>query len=364
VKKIRLALGKRSYDILIGKDLISRLPAICLRLGIGRDPFIITNGPLFRRYGREIRASFLSRGITARFEIVPDSEKAKSLAIASQVLASLASYDVKRTVFIVAFGGGVVGDLSGLIAALYKRGIPYVQVPSTLLAQVDSSIGGKTAVDLPAAKNLIGAFYQPRVVVCDTSLIRTLPRRQVANAMAEVIKYGVIGDERLFGYLERHHRALLAADEKALAYVIGRCAAAKARLVSQDEHDEKGIRMALNYGHTIGHAIEAAAGYTAQYYHGEAVALGMLVGARISLSMKLLRKDVYERIENLISRAGLPTSIRRIHFSAIYKAHLHDKKFSRGVNRFVLPVRIGKVKIVSNVPHALIRDAVTACMGG
>ena len=358
MNRVRVSLGERSYDILIGEGLLSKSGAIVKKLKIGRDAVVITNKALKRAYGKTLKNSLKSSGISVKFELLPDSEKAKSSSTLLKVLDHVAAYDRHRSLFIIALGGGVVGDLAGFAAAAYKRGVPYVQIPTTLLAQVDSSIGGKVAIDLPAAKNLAGAFYQPRVVISDTNVLMSLSPRQVHNGLAEIIKYGVILDKALFAYLERNHKKAALLDKKVLAHIIMRSASIKAGLVGKDELDKKGKRIILNYGHTIGHAIEAASSYSNRYNHGEAIAIGMCVAADIACGIGLLKEDDRDRIERLIKKCRLPTEIKSLKFNKIYEAHLHDKKFVRNKNRFVLPRAPGSCCVVEAVPESVIAWAV------
>jgi len=259
--------------------------------------------------------------------------------------------------FIIALGGGVIGDLSGFVAAIYKRGINYIQIPTTFLAQIDSAIGGKTAVDLSLGKNLIGAFYQPRLVLSDISVLSSLDRKQIRFGLAEAIKYGVIKDKQLFGFIEKNYKKIINLNKKALEFVVYRCSAIKAKVVAQDEMERRGIRTILNYGHTIGHGLEAAGGYLS-YSHGQAVALGMIAAARIARDLDMLDIRSCNRIERIISKVGLPTSVRGISKTKLLKAISHDKKFIRGKNRFVLPVRIGKVIVREGVPKDIINNAI------
>jgi 3-dehydroquinate synthase len=251
----------------------------------------------------------------------------------------------------------VIGDLAGFVASTYRRGIPYVQVPTTLLAQVDSSIGGKTGVDLPEGKNLVGTFYQPRLVVSDVAALSSLPARQMRSGLAEVIKYGVLSGGGLFAFLEKHLQDVLRHDRASLEAVVGACARIKAGIVSRDEQEEKSLRTHLNFGHTIGHAIESAAGYR-RYTHGEAVALGMLCACDISRALGLTGADAGLKVEGLIRQSGLPFVIEGLNASQIIAAHYHDKKFSGAENRFVLVRDIGRTAIVKNVPLPVIAAAV------
>jgi 3-dehydroquinate synthase len=257
----------------------------------------------------------------------------------------------------IALGGGVVGDLTGFIASIYKRGIPYIQIPTTLLAQVDSSIGGKTAIDLKEGKNLVGTFYQPRLVVTDITVLQSLPKTQIKSGLAEIIKYALIADEELFSFLERHLADIFAFKTAFLEHIISRCCAIKARIVSRDEREEKGIRTILNFGHTIAHAIENASGYT-RYNHGQAVALGMLVAGEMSKILHLLHPETFSRLERLIRNAGLPTEIKYLTHSEILQAHYYDKKFIGKKNRFVLAKDIGRTEVISGIPLSVISSAI------
>ena len=326
------------------------------------DAFVITNKTLAGLYYKKIELSLKKSGISANTELVPDSEKAKSQKSLIEVLNRLASYDKNKAVFIIALGGGVVGDLAGFAASIYKRGIPYVQIPTTLLAQVDSAIGGKVAIDLPAAKNLAGSFYQPKIAISDPALLNSLPAREIRNGLAEIIKYGVIRDKILFEYIEKNYKKIMQLVPEALERVILSCSKIKAQIVEEDELDRKGKRAILNYGHTIGHAIEAASSYSGRYNHGEAVAIGMIVAADISAKMGFLKDNDRARIDSLIKKCGLPTKVQNLKISAIYNAHLHDKKFTRGKNKFILPTGIGSVKVVENVPNSIITKSINRRM--
>ncbi|MFA5145847.1 MAG: 3-dehydroquinate synthase [Candidatus Omnitrophota bacterium] len=357
MKKIQLSLPGRSYDILIGRGLTYDCGAAIRGLRIGRDAVVVTNERLFALYGKAIRASLRRAGLSVHFELVPDSERAKSAKVVFGLINDISTYDKDRTLFLVAFGGGVVGDVAGFAAAVYKRGIPYVQMPTTLLAQVDSAIGGKTAIDTTVAKNLVGAFYQPRIVLSDTGMLDSLAPRQMRTGMAEVIKYGVIKDARLFEYLENNLRNIYAHRPEALELIVSRSSAIKARVVEADEFDRKGARVILNYGHTIGHAIETASGYSGRYSHGEAISIGMVVASDIAVRLGLLKAPDGARIEALIKKAGLPTALAGLRLRDLYEAHRHDKKFIHGKNRFVLPRGIGIAGTVEDIPEAVIKGS-------
>ena len=290
---------------------------------------------------------------------VPPGETAKSLKTVQACYDQLAAHRLERRSFIVALGGGVVGDLAGFVAATYLRGVPFVQVPTTLLAQVDSSVGGKVGVNLKAGKNLVGAFYQPRLVLCDLDTLRTLPERELRAGLAEVIKYGIIYDAKLFTRLERDLPKLLKRDPKTLAEVIARCCEIKAEVVGQDE-TESGLRAILNFGHTIGHAIENISGY-GKYLHGEAIAIGQTLAARISVRLSGLPSKDSARIGNLFAAAGLPTQIKLTapQRRRMLNAMLLDKKVSGGEVKFVLAENIGKVAWGRKVSPALIEELLT-----
>lgn len=355
---IRVNLKDRSYSIVIESDALKKIGGFLKKLCIGKDALVVTNKGLLRLYGMKLERFLSAAGFSVKFEMVPDSERAKSSAVAINLISRIARYDKKRELFIIAFGGGVIGDLAGFVAAIYKRGIPYIQVPTTLLAQVDSSIGGKTAVDLDIAKNLIGAFYQPKIVLSDISLLETLSPRQIASGLSEIIKYGIIKDGRFFEFLERNYTKILLRDLTVMKYVIERSSIIKGRVVESDEFDRLGIRTILNYGHTIGHAVEAAACYSAKYNHGESVAIGMAVAADIAVRLGMISKTEADRIKRLILKCGLPVRITGLSAGRIFDSLLHDKKFERGAIRLVLPVSIGSVKVVDGIGEGAIKKAI------
>jgi len=358
MNKIKVNLGKNSYDILICSNELNKLGACLKRLNIGKDAVIVTNPLIKKLFGGKIKKVLISKGFTVRFEITPDSEKAKSEKECVRLLNNISKFDTSRRVFIVAFGGGVVGDLAGFAASIYKRGIPYIQVPTTLLSQVDSAIGGKTAIDLSAGKNLVGAFYQPKLVFSDISFLKSLPKKELASGLAEVIKYGIITSPGLFRFIEKNYKNILARDKKSLRRIVHECSLIKAGIVEKDELDSKNLRVILNLGHTIGHAIEAASGYRKSYNHGQAVGLGILSSARISEEMGFLTKTDRCRIKNIIKNVGLPVKLKGVDLKNILSAESRDKKFIHGKNRFVLPVRIGKVVVKEGIPGHLIKKSV------
>jgi 3-dehydroquinate synthase len=339
---VPVSLGERSYRILVGNGLLARLGPECARLDLGPRVAVLTDANVGPRYGQAAVASLAGAGFDPCVITIPAGETAKSLAQLARCYDSLAQHRLERASFLVALGGGVVGDLAGFAAATYLRGIAFVQVPTTLLAQVDSSVGGKTGVNLRAGKNLVGAFHQPALVLCDLETLATLPRRELRAGLAEVIKYGAIRDAALFGRLERDLERLLALEPKSLAAVIARCCELKAEVVAADER-EGGLRASLNFGHTVGHALEAVSRY-GRYLHGEAIALGQVVAARLSVDQAGLAPTDAERIGHLLARAGLPVAVnlRAAQRPSLLAAMRLDKKVRGGEVRFVLLRRLGE----------------------
>lgn len=359
MRSVKVQLGQRSYTIKIGGGLLHRLGAECVRLKLGARCAIITDTNVGRKFAKPAYNSLVRAGFDPSLVIVPAGETAKSLRSVQSCYDQLASHRLERKSFIVALGGGVVGDLAGFVAATYLRGIAFVQVPTTLLAQVDSSVGGKVGVNLKAGKNLVGAFYQPRLVLCDLEPLSNLPERELRAGLAEIIKYGIIHDARLFAKLERDLPRLLARDAKTLAEVVARCCKIKAEVVRQDE-TENGRRAILNFGHTIGHALEAISQY-GKYLHGEAIAIGQVAAAKLSSAVAGLPTREVERIKTLFVQAGLPTSVKlnSNQLTQLFAAMKLDKKVSAGELNFVLAKRIGEVGWGLKVPEASIREALT-----
>ncbi|NLE64695.1 MAG: 3-dehydroquinate synthase [Elusimicrobia bacterium] len=354
--KIIVRLKENSYPIIVGSGVLSDAGRLIRQMKVAEDAVIVTN-PLVRRlHGRVLLASLKRAGFSAKVFEVKDSESSKSVKVAMALIEKVIRYTRDKRPVVIAFGGGVVGDLTGFVAASAKRGLPLVQIPTTFLAQVDSSIGGKVAVDLPSGKNLVGAFYQPRLVLADTALLRTLSTRQIRNGLAEVVKYGVLKDAALFSFVEKNASRLLKADPKVLSFVVERCAAIKAGVVSKDEKETKGLRTVLNFGHTVGHAIESASGF--KYQHGEAVALGMRAACAISVALKLMRSSDADRVGMLLSLLGLPEQVKGVSARKVLSAMTFDKKFSGKKNRFVLARGIGNVVVRAGVPSRVIEDAV------
>jgi len=360
MRTVHVSLGSRSYPIFIGGKILSDMGGHCAELQLGRRCAIISDKNVAPLYAAKAAASLRKAGFDSLLLTLPAGEASKNLKMFQSCCDRLAGHRLERKSFIVALGGGVVGDLAGFVAAAYLRGIAFVQAPTTLLAQVDSSVGGKVGVNLAAGKNLVGAFHQPRLVLCDLATLRTLPLREFRAGLAEVIKYGIICDQALFERLERDLPLLLRRDGEVLAEVVARCCEIKADVVRQDE-TETGLRAILNFGHTIGHAIEATEGY-GKYLHGEAIAIGQAAAAKLSVRATGLPAAEAARIEKLFARAGLPTSIklsaRRL--TALIDAMRLDKKVSDGQIQFVLARRIGQVEPGHKISPDWIRDVLAA----
>ena len=350
---IRVSLGGRSYPIVV-TDSYRRLPEWLEALQLPRHAWVVSHRPLLRRYGAELLGPLRRAGWIVETLTVPEAESSKSLAMARRLIGQLSRRAAMRVPLLVAFGGGVVGDLTGFVAAVFRRGVPYVQVPTTLLAQVDSAIGGKVGVDLPQGKNLIGAFYQPRFVCNNVAVLRSLPMRQRRSGLAEVIKYGVITDRRLFAFVEQHLEACLRLEPRALRVMIERSCRTKAFIVSRDEREAGSLRAQLNFGHTLGHALEAATGYR-RWTHGEAIAIGMCAATALSVETGRLPEAEGRRIVRLIEAAGLPIRAQEVNARAVRRAMRHDKKFLHGRPRWVLPARIGRVVVTEAVQETAVR---------
>jgi 3-dehydroquinate synthase len=349
VRIVEVSLGQRSYEIRIGAHLLAELGRICGALGLGKRCGIITDRNVARRYLRPAKAALAQAGFEAVGISLPPGETSKSLKSVQHCYDQLAAHRLERRSFIVALGGGVFGDLAGFVAATYLRGIPFIQVPTTLLAQVDSSVGGKVGVNLKAGKNLVGAFYQPRAVLCDLDTLSTLPEREFRAGLAEVIKYGIIYDAALFEQLEREMPKVLKREKELLANIIARCCEIKADVVRQDE-TESGLRAILNFGHTIGHALEAISGY-GKYLHGEAISIGQVAAARLSCERLGLSNQEADRIVRLFNMAGLPTTLKLApkQRERLFAAMKLDKKVSAGEIKFVLARKIGQVEFGQGV---------------
>jgi 3-dehydroquinate synthase len=358
MREISVPAASRSYAIKIAAGALTQLGAECARLQLGLRCAVITDSNVAAKFAKPALKSLSTAGFDPVLIVVPAGEKSKRLAVVEKCQDALAQNRLERKSFLVALGGGVVGDLAGFVAATYLRGVDFVQVPTTLLAQVDSSVGGKTGVNLKAGKNLVGAFYQPKLVLCDLDTLKTLPKREYVSGLAEVIKYGIVFDAKLFARLERDLPKILAWDSKTLSQIIARCCEIKAEVVAQDE-TENGLRAILNFGHTIGHAIENSFGY-GKFLHGEAISIGQVAAAKLSQEMLRLPAKEVGRIVNLFQRAGLPSQIK-INSSQRKKllaAMKLDKKVSGGEVRFVLAKKIGEVAWNQRVPEDSIQRVI------
>jgi len=352
VRRLDVALGARSYPIVIGRGALARVGDVLPR--DARRAVVVTNAVVAAHHLPALRAALDAAGVAADIVLVPDGEQHKSLETLRDLLTRLLELRADRTTPIVALGGGVVGDVAGFAAAIYLRGVPCVQVPTTLLAQVDSSVGGKTAVNHPLGKNMIGAFHQPVGVVIDTACLATLPARELVAGLAEVVKYGAIRDANFFDWLERSMPALVRCDDEALAHAIFESCRIKAAMVAVDER-ETGERALLNFGHTFGHAIETATGY-GTWLHGEAVGTGMLLAARLSQRVSGLPAPDRSRLESLVASAGLPTAPPRLEVARWLELMGRDKKVARGTMRFVLLERLGHAVLRSDVGERDLAD--------
>jgi len=355
MSEIWVELGDRSYPIVIGARLSEKAPALLKTAGLSEAPLlIVTDESVAAAQAETLDGWHNLPGHRTELVVLPPGEETKSLRCFSMLLDRIAAFDEGDGAAIVAFGGGVIGDLSGFTAACYKRGIPWVQVPTTLLAQVDASVGGKTAINHPSAKNLVGAFHQPRIVVADMSTLSTLPSRELRSGLAEVVKHGVIEDAVFFHRIEQTMPQALAVDPAVLEDYVESSCRIKARIVGEDERDTGGRRALLNYGHTFGHAIELAAHFN--YAHGEAIAIGMACAGDLSVRLGLWPAADARRVEAALVAAGLPVSAQNTELARVMEAMRLDKKFENGLNRFILAHGIGHVEIHKNLPDEMILE--------
>lgn len=353
--KIRVELGDRSYDICIGSNMLKGIGSRLKSYGTSPKTAVISNPTVYKLYGKTVLNSIKSSGFDVIPIIIPDGEEYKDISSVHDIYGELLKHGLDRKSAVIALGGGVIGDITGFVASTYMRGIPYIQVPTTLLAQVDSSVGGKTGVNHKLGKNMIGTFYQPELVWIDIDTLKTLPKKELLAGLAEVIKYGVIKDKNLFKFLEINRDKILALEKKALSYIIKRSCEIKAEVVSKDER-EAGLRAILNFGHTIGHAIETVTEYK-RFLHGEAVAIGMHLEARLSEMMNFINKTDVLRIKALIDSYGLQSEMPSgIDVNALMSSMQLDKKAIAGELRFILPEKIGKVRIHKGIDTETIKE--------
>ncbi len=357
---VRVALADRSYPIYIGDRLLARPELLVQHLPQPRAA-LITDTVVAPLYLDTVAKALAAAGISVTPVVVPAGEQHKDGQTLNAVFDALLANRCERKTTLIALGGGVIGDLTGFAAATYLRGVPFIQVPTTLLALVDSSVGGKTAINHPRGKNMIGAFYQPLAVIADTATLGTLPQREIGAGLAEIIKYGLIRDAAFFEWLESNIDALVARDAAALAYAIRRSCENKAEVVAADEREESGVRALLNLGHTFGHAIEAGLGY-GSWLHGEAVAAGMVVAARLSHNLGLMRADDVARIVTLLERARLPVCAPAFGLDRYLQLMGLDKKVEGGKIRFILLRDIGAAFLAADIPPSAIAAALAACV--
>ena len=360
---VDVELGDRAYEIVIGRDVLASLGKRIAALRPGIRTAVITDRNVAQHWLARTEASLAEAGIASSHVIVEEGEGSKSYAVLERVSEALIAAKIERADLVVALGGGVVGDLAGFAAAILRRGIEFVQVPTSLLAQVDSSVGGKTGINSPQGKNLIGAFHQPILVVADTAVLDTLSPRQFRAGYAEVAKYGLLGDEAFFAWLEKNHADIFAGGA-AREHAIATSCRAKAAIVARDER-ENGERALLNLGHTFGHALEAATGFSDRLFHGEGVAVGMVLAAELSAQLGMIAEQDAERVRRHLADVGLPTAVQEIagfaqeglaDADALMALMAQDKKVKRGRLTFILLQEIGRAVIAPDVEPSLVRD--------
>lgn len=358
MSEVLVRVGALHYTVEVESGLLAQVGDRLL--GLVRAPrlaVVITDKNVARHHLRRVVASLRTCGFTPRSIVLPAGERQKSLTNAARLYDLLVAEGADRQTPILALGGGVVGDLAGFVASTYLRGVPLVQVPTSLIGQVDSSVGGKVGVNHPRGKNLIGAFYHPRAVLADPVVLATLPRRELVSGMAEVVKCGVIRHEGFFHFVERNVEKFYALDRFVTEEVIATCVSVKAEVVEKDEREE-GIRAILNYGHTVGHALETIGAYR-RFRHGEAIAVGMSCAARVALHLGLADAHLVEAQDRILARLGLPTAVRGVRMNAVLSTMRTDKKRRAGRVRMVLPTQIGRVQIVDDVDPSAVRSALS-----
>lgn len=358
MQSITVELSDRSYPIHIGTGMENELIS-CLksRLESWSHAIVCVDASIGKSIGESVLERLSAADIRTSVIEIPSGEESKSIAQISRIWNDLLAEKTDRKSVLIAIGGGVVGDLAGFGAATFNRGIRFVQVPTTLLSMVDSSVGGKTGINLPQAKNIVGAFWQPQLVWIDTDYLNSLPDREYRSGLAEVIKYGVILDETFFGYLESNAKKIIERDSQVVQYIVKRSCELKADVVANDERETTGLRAILNYGHTFGHAIEATTSY-GTYLHGEAISIGMIMAGRLALQLELWNEECVLRQKKLIEDLGLPTNASGLAPQPLLNAMQLDKKTEHGRLNFILPTRIGHVKTVSGVAAELVTSAI------
>jgi 3-dehydroquinate synthase len=358
-QQLTVELGDRRYDIHVGPEVLRQAGTLIAPFARGPLP-VVTDSNVAALHLDRLIGTLEAAGLDPRPIVVEAGEASKSFHGLQTVIAALLATGVDRGGLVVAFGGGVIGDLTGFAAGILKRGIAFAQIPTTLLSQVDSSVGGKTGINVPEGKNLVGVFHQPKIVLADTNLLATLPHRQLLAGYAEVLKAGALGDADFFAWLEAHASAALSGDPEAIVHTVAHSCRMKARIVEADER-EKGVRALLNLGHTFGHALEAATGFSDRLLHGEGVAIGTALAFRLSVKLGLCPPEEADRIEAHLKAVGLPSAIGQIPGEALsadtlLAAMQHDKKITDGKLNFVLARRIGETFVTADVPAAAVRD--------
>lgn len=355
MKTITVKSSRGDYNILTGSGLLKKVGTFLKELQTGKRVLVVSQTGLPSAHKKNVLSSLSKNGFLIKEHILPDGEKAKSEKELFRIFKSLVQHGFDRSDVLIAVGGGVAGDLAGFAASCFMRGISFVNIPTTLLAQVDSSIGGKTAVNLPEGKNLVGAFWPPRLVISDMDTLKTLPERELRAALGEVVKYGVISRPDLFQFLENHSQEVFQKKSSALEKIVSISSQIKAGVVSRDEHETKGERMILNFGHTFGHAFEKALDYQG-LLHGEAVAVGMVCAGNMAEKLGIFSQKENQRLSALIQKLKLPVSVKgkNISVKTAVQAVSRDKKKKAGTIRFVLPIKIGKVTVRSDIDASLI----------
>jgi len=356
IEKVRVELGDRSYDILVAPNLLDEATKTLAKFVKGRKCLLVSDGNVYSRYADQAIACLMKAGAFVYATVFKAGEGSKNISVMERLFRKAAGAGLDRDSFIIALGGGVSGDMAGFLAASYMRGIGFIQMPTTLLAMVDSSVGGKTGFDLPEGKNLVGAFWQPKLVLIDPSLLKTLPKREVVCGLAEIVKTALILDKKFFSFLEKHGSDILALKTGPTAKAIARCCELKASVVSADER-EGSLRAILNYGHTFGHAIETASGYS-RIAHGEAVAMGMGMAADLAVRLEILSKADAMKQEALLESLSLPRRVAGLKPADIVDAMSKDKKTRGGKLNFVLLSKIGSAKVVKDIPRGIVLKAV------
>ena len=360
MRKVRVDLGENSYDIFIGHCLKDEIIKFIQAKGYSCHALVVTDTNVGALYGETVLQILKEAGLQPVLYTVAAGETSKSMEILEGIYTKAIEWKLDRKSPIFALGGGVVGDLTGFIAATYMRGVPFIQLPTSLLAQVDSSVGGKVAVNHPLGKNLIGCFYQPDAVFMDLDYMKTLPEREIYTGLAEIIKYGIIYDESFFCFLENHVEEILALHSETMMHIIARSCEIKALVVGKDEK-ESGLRRILNFGHTMAHAIEQETKYT-RYNHGEAVAVGMIGAAYISQFMGYIEEKTVQRIKQLIDALRLPQQAEGCTADNMYESIFHDKKTIQGKVHWVLMQSIGSVVVENEIPETVVRDSMGKCL--